>query len=184
MKRLNILCLSVIALAVLLAAGCAKKPAPPAMTPTQAAQPSVTTEQPTQEAAGVEGQGMSETSVKEGAAATAEAMAGLQRVHFDFDQFTLTPEARDTLAQNAAYIKAHPGTKVVIEGYCDERGSDEYNLALGQRRADAAKKYLVSLGVSADRLSTISYGEEKPLDPGHNEEAYAKNRRDEFKVLP
>lgn len=185
MKKMNILHLSgLFALAVLLVAGCAKQPAPPAMTPPPTAQPAMTTEKPAQEPTGVQGQGMSQTPVSETPATQPEVAAGLQRIHFDFDQFTLTPEARDILAQNASYIKAHPGSKVVVEGYCDERGSDEYNLALGQRRAEAAKNYLESLGVSADQLSTISYGEEKPLDPGHTEEAWAKNRRDEFKVLP
>ncbi|RMF47475.1 MAG: peptidoglycan-associated lipoprotein Pal, partial [Deltaproteobacteria bacterium] len=107
----------------------------------------------------------------------------LQRIHFDFDQFTLSPEARDILAANAALLNANPGLKVRIEGHCDERGSDEYNLALGERRAVAARDYLVSLGVAADRLSTISYGEEMPLDAGHDEAAWAKNRRAEFKAV-
>jgi peptidoglycan-associated lipoprotein len=195
MKKMNMLRLcGVFALAVLLTAGCAQKPAPPAMTPTPTAQPSVTTEKPSQEPAGIKNQGMSETQVNEAARAAeaaqaaqakaeAEAAAGLQRIHFNFDQFTLTPEARDILSKNATFIQNHPGVKVVVEGYCDERGSDEYNLALGQRRADAAKKYLITLGISPNRLSTISYGEERPLDPAHNEAAWAKNRRDEFKLL-
>jgi len=70
-----------------------------------------------------------------------------------------------------------------VEGHCDERGTNEYNLALGERRANAAKRYLLSLGISSDRISSISYGEEKPLDPGHNEEAWAKNRRGHFIIL-
>lgn len=186
MRKLNILRLSgLFALAVLLVAGCTQKPAPPAITPPPpAAKPAVTSEQPAQEPAAVKEEGMSETPVKEAAQAQVKAPAGLQRIHFDFDQFTLTSQARDILAQNADYIKAHPGTKVIVAGYCDERGSDEYNLALGQRRAQAAKSYLVSLGVSPDQLSTISYGEENPLDPAHNEKAWAENRRDEFKVQP
>jgi peptidoglycan-associated lipoprotein len=77
----------------------------------------------------------------------------------------------------------HPTVKIQIEGHCDERGTNEYNLALGERRANSAKKYLISLGMPADQISTISYGEEKPLDPGHNEEAWAKNRRGHFIVL-
>ncbi|HKK01961.1 MAG TPA: peptidoglycan-associated lipoprotein Pal, partial [Desulfuromonadales bacterium] len=104
----------------------------------------------------------------------------LQMIHFAFNEYTLSQEARGILVQNAAWMKAHPGVKVRIEGNCDERGSEEYNLALGQKRADAAKKYLVSLGIPADQLMEISYGEERPLDPAHNEAAWAKNRRDEF----
>jgi len=111
------------------------------------------------------------------------AASDLTRIHFDFDQFTLSPEARQTLAANATIIKAAPGLRVRIEGHCDERGSDEYNLALGERRAQAAKDYLVSLGVPTDRLELISYGEELPLDPASNEAAWAKNRRAEFKAI-
>ena len=110
-------------------------------------------------------------------------MAAMGNIYFDFDKFTLSAEARQTLADNANYLKAHSGTQVVIEGHCDERGSDEYNLALGESRALAAKNYLVSLGVSASRLSVISYGEEKPAAMGSNEEAWAKNRRAEFKAV-
>jgi peptidoglycan-associated lipoprotein len=77
----------------------------------------------------------------------------------------------------------NPSVKIQIEGHCDERGTVEYNLALGERRANSAKRYLSSLGLTVNRVSTISYGKEKPLDPGHNEEAWAKNRRDHFIVL-
>ena len=112
-----------------------------------------------------------------------DAVAGLERVLFDFDQFTLSAEARRILGENARYLNANSAVKVVIEGHCDERGSDEYNLALGESRALAAKNYLVSLGISATRLSVISYGEEKPLVSGANESAWAQNRRAEFKVV-
>lgn len=111
------------------------------------------------------------------------SVQGLERIHFDFDQFTLTEQARETLKQNAAYLRANPAVDVVIEGHTDERGSDEYNLALGERRASAAKQYLVSLGISADRLSIISYGEEMPLVDQSNESAWAQNRRAEFKAI-
>ena len=80
-------------------------------------------------------------------------------------------------------MKKYPNVKIQIEGHCDERGTIEYNLALGERRANSAKKYLISLGMPADQISTISYGKEKPLDSGHNEEAWAKNRRDHFIIL-
>ena len=88
-----------------------------------------------------------------------------------------------TLEQNAVYLRSNPALKVVIEGHCDDRGSDEYNLALGERRAVAAKNYLVSLGIAAERLSVISYGEEQPLVTAANEEGWAKNRRAEFKAV-
>ena len=110
-------------------------------------------------------------------------MAAMKNIYFDFDKFTLSADARKTLADNAEYLKANSGTQVVIEGHCDERGSDEYNLALGESRALAAKNYLVSLGISANQLSVISYGEEKPAAMGSNEEAWAKNRRAEFKAV-
>jgi len=112
-----------------------------------------------------------------------DQIAGMEKIYFDFDQFTLSAEARDTLADNAKYLKMNDGIQIVIEGHCDERGSDEYNLALGESRAIAAKNYLVSLGISATRLSVISYGEEKPAVMGSNESAWAKNRRAEFKSV-
>ena len=108
------------------------------------------------------------------------AVAQMQPIYFDFDQHTLTMQAREILDGNTAYLQANPDVKVVISGNCDERGSDEYNLALGERRAVAARDYLVSMGIAAERLSTISYGEEKPADTAHTEAAWALNRRAEF----
>jgi peptidoglycan-associated lipoprotein len=107
----------------------------------------------------------------------------LKDIHFAFDRYDLSEEARATLAKNAEFMKKSPQARIQIEGHCDERGTAEYNLALGERRANSAKQYLISLGVPASQLSTISYGEEMPLDPGHNEEAWAKNRRDHFVIL-
>jgi peptidoglycan-associated lipoprotein len=101
----------------------------------------------------------------------------LKDIHFDFDKYDIHPEDMAILRENAALLKKYPNVKVQIEGHCDERGTIEYNLALGERRANSTKNYLVSLGITTDRLSTISYGKEKPLDPGHDEEAWAKNRR-------
>ena len=101
----------------------------------------------------------------------------LKDIHFDFDKYDIRPGDAEILKANAALLMKQPKVKIQIEGHCDERGTIEYNLALGERRANSAKKYLISLGMSADRISTISYGKEKPLDPGHNEEAWAKNRR-------
>ncbi len=106
----------------------------------------------------------------------------LSNVYFSFDDFSLSEEAKKTLVENAAWLMNRPEKKVAIGGHCDERGTGEYNLALGERRANSAKRYLITLGVSANQISTISYGEEKPADLGNDEEAWAKNRRDEFVV--
>lgn len=106
----------------------------------------------------------------------------LKDIHFAFDKSDLTEESRRTLADNAAWMKSHPDFRVTIEGHCDERDTEEYNLALGDRRANSAREYLVSLGIAGTRLQTISYGEERPLDPGHTEEAWAKNRRAHFLI--
>lgn len=106
--------------------------------------------------------------------------SGLQRIYFDFDSSELRPDALSTLADNAEKIRQVPGVIVQIEGHCDERGTQEYNLALGERRALAVREYLIRLGISSDRLVTISYGEEDPADPGHDEAAWARNRRCEF----
>jgi len=105
-------------------------------------------------------------------------------INFDFDKFSLRPEAREILKQHADYLAKNKDVNVTIEGHCDEKGTSEYNLALGERRAKEALKYLKELGVSAKRMKTVSYGKEKPLDPGHNEEAWAKNRRDHFVIAP
>lgn len=176
----------------LLAAGCAKKPV---------AEESAMTEQPTEiemqqdEPAGFSEQQIDETagsmdssaasgySAADAARAAEEAAtSGLQRIHFDFDQYVLTEAAKSTLVSNAGLLRAAPAIDVVIEGHCDERGSDEYNLALGEKRALATKNYLVSLGVAEDRMRIISYGEEMPLDPASTKDAWAQNRRAEFKI--
>ena len=104
----------------------------------------------------------------------------LKDVHFAFDRYDLDATARDVLAANAEWLKDNPRARTEIEGHCDERGTVEYNLALGARRAKAVKDYLVTLGTSADRLSTISYGEELPLCRDQSESCYARNRRVHF----
>jgi peptidoglycan-associated lipoprotein len=102
-------------------------------------------------------------------------------VYFGFDSYDLTPESRMTL--QATLIKLASKPSIQIEGHCDEQGSSEYNLALGEKRAKAAQNYLVTLGYPADRIATISYGKERPADQGHDEAAWAKNRRDELKIV-
>jgi peptidoglycan-associated lipoprotein len=107
----------------------------------------------------------------------------LKDIHFDFDKYDIRRGDEEVLRENAALLKKYPRIKIQIEGHCDERGTVEYNLALGERRASNTKKYLISLGIASDRISTISYGKEKPLDRGHNEEAWAANRRAHTVVL-
>ena len=103
-------------------------------------------------------------------------------VYFDYDQSTLTAEAQATLDKQAAFLKASPSFKITIEGHCDERGTREYNLALGDRRASAVRDYLVAKGINASRLSTISYGKERPSVGGSNETSYSLNRRSVSKI--
>lgn len=105
-----------------------------------------------------------------------------ERVHFDFDKSDIRPDAEEVLQRKVTVLREYPGIQVRVEGHCDERGSNEYNLALGQRRAQAVQRYLMSYGIETSRFSSISYGEERPLDRGQNEEAWALNRRAEFRV--
>ncbi len=103
-------------------------------------------------------------------------------IYFDFDKYNIRPDMISRMQNNAKFLLAHPSVKIQIQGNCDERGSVSYNLALGQKRAESAKKYLVNLGISPDRISVISFGKEKPLDPRHCPAAWAKNRRDDFVI--
>ena len=175
---IGIICASFIA------AGCAKKEVVKAEEPIAA--PTKGVEAPAQEtaakpaapeASAVKEESMQDT-VKE-----AVPTAALQTVYFDFDSYVLSAEARDTLKKNAEWMMQNAAAKVQVQGNCDERGSAEYNLALGENRAKAAVKYLGTLGVHSDRLSYISYGKEKPADPGHDEAAWAKNRRVDFALI-
>jgi peptidoglycan-associated lipoprotein len=115
--------------------------------------------------------------------ADAALAAALQDIFFDFDKYAIRPGDAEILKKDYAAMQSSKA-KVRVEGNCDERGTVEYNLALGQKRADAAKAYLVKLGADDKRLETVSYGKEKPVDPGHNEAAWAKNRRVHFTPLP
>lgn len=105
-----------------------------------------------------------------------------ENIHFDFDKYVLTPKAMMILDEKAAYLREHPEVRVLVEGHCDERGTNEYNLALGDRRANSAKNYLVRSGVAESRITTISYGEEQPLCMDHAESCWWKNRRAQFQV--
>lgn len=110
----------------------------------------------------------------------AGAAMALKDIHYDFDKYDIRPQDEEILKQDYAWIERNPGTRVRIEGNCDERGTVEYNLALGQKRADAAKSFLVTLGIEKGSLETVSYGKEKPIDPAHDEQAWEKNRRSHF----
>ncbi len=103
--------------------------------------------------------------------------AKLDPIYFDFDQWSIREDQKEIMMKNSQWLQANPNAQVRLEGHCDERGTAEYNLALGQKRAEAAKAFLEALGISSQRLITISYGEERPFDPGHDEAAWAKNRR-------
>lgn len=105
---------------------------------------------------------------------------GLEVIYFEYNSYTLRPDAMASLKSNADKIRLVPGVIIQIEGHCDERGTQEYNLALGEKRALATREYLMNMGVSGDRMVTISYGEEDPADSGHSEAAWSKNRRSEF----
>lgn len=106
----------------------------------------------------------------------------LKKIHFEYDKSAITPEAKAQLDKNYDYLAKNGDVKVLVVGHCDERGTNEYNMALGDRRANSTKSYLVNRGIAAQRLDTLSKGEEEPLDPGHDETAWGKNRRAEFLV--
>jgi len=113
---------------------------------------------------------------------TAQESGSLYIIHFDYDKFNIREEDKPLLVKNARWLNINPVINVRIEGYADERGESEYNLALGDKRARSVEKYLEDMGIKKNRLATISYGEENPVDPGHDEAAWAKNRRAEFKI--
>jgi peptidoglycan-associated lipoprotein len=183
----------VLCCGALLAGGCAKKE----MVKSEETIPSTRPAETTPAKPAKTGETMSEQATKDASstrtaiaeplaesAQTTTAEASLEKIYFDFDAYVLSQSARDTLSKSAEFLlKKNLSIKVQIEGNCDERGSDEYNLALGEKRAKAALNYLVTLGVPAERLNFISYGKEKPADPGHDEASWTKNRRDDFVVI-
>ncbi len=135
----------------------------------------------------IKAQELQDQMVKEQALKEAKIIASKNRfvnqnIHFDFDSALLSSMAKMLLKEKAEWLRANSGVLVTIEGHCDEKGTTEYNIALGERRAIAAKTYLLNLGIPASRLATVSFGEEKPLDSGTSEEAYRKNRRAQFVI--
>jgi len=192
MKRNVVLVTLALLLGIVFVAGCAKKTA--LQEPVLQKERGVAKEQAAMEQEAAEEKAVAAKAAEERAAAAvaAEERAAAAKaarelyefrdVNFDFDKFNLREEAREILKKHAEWLGKNKDVMIVVEGHCDERGTTEYNLALGERRASAAARFLVDMGIDARRIQTISYGEELPLDPGHNEEAWAKNRRAHFVV--
>lgn len=181
--------LVVLLSAMLLVSACAKKaqpvPAPTQPPPTTSAPPPADVTQPPQRVADdlpVPPQPIAEDAISNRSLDDLNRDSPLQPAFFLLDSADLDDTARAVVTANAETLRKYPTWVVTIEGHCDERGTAEYNLALGERRAVAVKTYLVSLGISPDRLRTVSYGKEFPFDPGHTEDAWAKNRRAQFVI--
>ena len=173
-RRLTLL--TVTALALGLAVGCSRKQ-PPATDDRPRAEPPPATDTPADADA-------ARRAEEEARLAREAAYGSIQdMIFFDFDRSDLREDARQTLQAKAEALRQFPDIRIRIEGHADERGTVEYNLALGERRADAARAYLIDLGIDSDRMTTISYGEERPAVDGHNEAAWSQNRRDEFVII-
>jgi peptidoglycan-associated lipoprotein len=136
------------------------------------------------QASSAEAAKIKESAVEQSSLTGATAKSPVSDINFDFDSSAIGPDARKILNVNAGFFSKNRVSAIVVEGHCDERGTAEYNMALGQRRAQETKKYLVNLGINESKITTISYGNERPLDTGNNEEAWAKNRRAHFVVTP
>ncbi|HET7025124.1 MAG TPA: OmpA family protein [Gemmatimonadales bacterium] len=184
--------------AAALVAACGSSPKPEQPVPQQAAQPAINADsaRAAQEAAARQAQQEAAQHAREQAqqdsaaaaarlaAASSEVVAAVgTMIHFDFNKSDIKADDQATLDYKARILQANSALTIRINGYADERGSDEYNLALGMRRATAAKRYLVNKGAADANISVFSYGEDHPIDPGHTEEAWAKNRRAEFQIL-
>jgi peptidoglycan-associated lipoprotein len=182
--------LFVILLAVASAVACGKKqppvarpmPPPPATTTTPPGTRPPAPPEPVVEPTVVPPEPLRDDAIASASLDDLNKNSPLKPVFYEYDSSELTPEAQKALDENAAVLKKYSSWAVTIEGHCDERGTAEYNLALGERRAVTARAYLVSLGISADRLRTVSYGKEFPFDPARTEEAFAKNRRAHFVI--
>lgn len=189
----TVVLITVIAAALLITAGCSKKTieTEPYGSPTYSAAANRETTAGAEAGSGGPGQGVQEESLAAAgersqmlstAAVAAREDFENQDIRFEFDSAVLTEVAQEILRSKARWLQANPGVRVIIEGHCDERGTNEYNLALGERRARNAQKFLAELGIDPSRISTVSYGEERPLVTGSTEEARAKNRRAHFVI--
>ncbi len=158
----------VLFLVGIVVSGCPKKPKPEIIPPPVTEEPAPPPQPPVEEPV---------VKVEE-----PEIKLDLQTIYFDFDKYNIKPSEREVLIKNAEQLMAYPTVRILIEGHCDERGTNEYNMALGERRARSARDFLINYGIAGDRIDIISYGEERPVDPRHNEEAWAKNRRAEFVI--
>jgi peptidoglycan-associated lipoprotein len=197
MKPVSLLLVIGLGVAVV-AAGCGKK-TPEQVAPQANADSAAAAERARQEAeaaaqaerdrqAREEAERIASQRAADSAAAAARAAEGIRgtvaaMIHFDYDKSSIRPEDAGVLDQKVAILQANPDLRIRVGGHCDERGSDEYNLALGNRRAQAAKQYLVSHGIDASRIETQSWGEERPAVDGHDEGAWSQNRRDEFEII-
>ena len=175
-KMWIILALVFIVPGLLFTASCAKKAVKDDTSLSQQAADEAAAEKARQEELARQ-RAIEEARIKEEAIQKAKDNFLNEDIHFEFDSAVLTPDAQEILKTKAEWLQNNPNVKSTIEGHCDERGTLEYNLALGERRASGAKSFLVDLGIPASRLTAISYGEERPVDPGQNEAAWAKNRR-------
>jgi peptidoglycan-associated lipoprotein len=172
MSNKRVFSFMILAVLVALSFSCSKKQT---VKPEPQQEPVTETEM-TEEVPAVEEEPASEEPVQE------VAMPELSDAFFDFDKYNLKDDAKRALEKNATELKKYPSVNIIIEGHCDERGTEDYNMALGEKRAKSAKDYLVSLGIEASRITTISYGESRPFALGHDERAWAQNRRAHFVV--
>jgi len=181
MKYPGIVLCSIAVSALFAFAGCSSTTAKPDLASTSSANPAAETKAKT---SAVSKSSPSSSSLEALQRGETPASGPLKEVHFEFDRYDLRTDARETLKANAAWLKSNPSSRIEIEGHCDERGTNEYNLALGAKRAQAAKDYLHTLGISGERMSTISYGEEISVCKEQNEGCWQKNRRDRFVIQP
>jgi peptidoglycan-associated lipoprotein len=185
-SRATQLSLAVVVMAALLAGACGKKQPPVARPMPPPATGGTTTPpgppEPVGEPVPVPPEPVAEDAISGKSLDDLNRDSPLMPVFFELDQSEISGAGQQALQNNAQVLKKYPGWQITIEGHCDERGTPEYNLGLGERRAVAARDYLVSLGVPADRVRTVSYGKEFPFDPGHDETAWSKNRRAHFVI--
>jgi peptidoglycan-associated lipoprotein len=166
---------------MVLATGCAQKTTPTSTTQMSATGPSAEEIKAREEEE--RRRRIAESQLASRPTTPASGILVMDTVYFEFDEATLTDRAKDTLVRNAEWLRSNPNARIQVEGNADERGTPEYNLSLGERRAAAVRSYLTSLGIDGTRLVVISYGEERPADSGHGEDAWAKNRRVDFRTM-